>query len=60
MLVAFVIPLGILRNGFRIMVIGLLCIHIGPQMDRIHEDEITEVLISNQALLEFMRLPSPR
>jgi exosortase len=31
-LVAFVIPLGILRNGFRIFVIGLLCIHIGPQM----------------------------
>jgi exosortase C (VPDSG-CTERM-specific) len=31
-LVAFVIPLGILRNGFRILVIGLLCVHIGPQM----------------------------
>jgi exosortase/archaeosortase family protein len=31
-LVAFVIPLGILRNGFRIMVIGLLCIHVGPHM----------------------------
>jgi exosortase C (VPDSG-CTERM-specific) len=31
-LVAFVIPLGILRNGFRILVIGLLCIHIGPHM----------------------------
>jgi exosortase C (VPDSG-CTERM-specific) len=31
-LVAFVIPLGILRNGFRIMVIGLLCVNIGPQM----------------------------
>ena len=31
-LVAFVIPLGILRNGFRIFVIGLLCVHIGPQM----------------------------
>ena len=31
-LVAFVIPLGILRNGFRILVIGLLCFHIGPQM----------------------------
>jgi exosortase C (VPDSG-CTERM-specific) len=28
----FVIPLGILRNGFRIMVIGLLCVHMGPQM----------------------------
>jgi exosortase C (VPDSG-CTERM-specific) len=31
-LVAFVIPLGILRNGFRIMVIGLLCVHMGPHM----------------------------
>jgi exosortase C (VPDSG-CTERM-specific) len=31
-LVAFVIPLGILRNGFRILIIGLLCVHIGPQM----------------------------
>jgi exosortase len=31
-LVAFVIPLGIVRNGFRILVIGLLCIQIGPQM----------------------------
>jgi exosortase C (VPDSG-CTERM-specific) len=30
--VAFVIPLGILRNGFRILVIGLLCVNIGPQM----------------------------
>ena len=25
-------PLGILRNGFRILVIGLLCVHMGPQM----------------------------
>ena len=31
-LVAFVIPLGILRNGFRILVIGLLCVHYGPEM----------------------------
>jgi exosortase len=31
-LVAFVIPLGILRNGFRIAVIGLLCVHVGPHM----------------------------
>lgn len=31
-LVAFVIPLGVLRNGFRILVIGLLCVHYGPQM----------------------------
>jgi exosortase C (VPDSG-CTERM-specific) len=31
-LVAFVIPLGVLRNGFRIFVIGMLCIRYGPQM----------------------------
>jgi exosortase len=31
-LVAFVIPLGIVRNAFRILVIGLLCVHIGPEM----------------------------
>jgi exosortase C (VPDSG-CTERM-specific) len=31
-LVAIVIPLGILRNGFRILVIGLLCVNVGPQM----------------------------
>jgi exosortase C (VPDSG-CTERM-specific) len=31
-LVVFVIPLGILRNGFRILVIGLLCVHVGPWM----------------------------
>jgi exosortase C (VPDSG-CTERM-specific) len=31
-LIAFVIPLGILRNGFRILVIGLLCVNLGPQM----------------------------
>src|SRR6266513_891294 len=30
-IVAFVIPLGILRNGFRILVIGLLCVNVGPQ-----------------------------
>jgi exosortase C (VPDSG-CTERM-specific) len=27
-----VIPLGILRNGFRIWTLGQLCIHIGPHM----------------------------
>jgi exosortase C (VPDSG-CTERM-specific) len=32
LLVAFVIPLGILRNGFRILVLGLLCVHVGPHM----------------------------
>ena len=31
-LFAFVIPLAILRNGFRILVIGLLCVNVGPQM----------------------------
>ena len=31
-LVAFVIPLAIARNGFRILVIGLLCVHVGPHM----------------------------
>jgi exosortase C (VPDSG-CTERM-specific) len=31
-LVAAVIPLGLLRNGFRILVISLLCVHIGPHM----------------------------
>jgi exosortase C (VPDSG-CTERM-specific) len=35
-----VLPLGLLRNGFRIFVIGQLCIHIGPQMihSPIHRD----------------------
>jgi exosortase C (VPDSG-CTERM-specific) len=32
LLVALVIPLGIVRNGFRILVIGLLCAHYGPEM----------------------------
>jgi exosortase C (VPDSG-CTERM-specific) len=27
-----VIPLGILRNGFRVFTIGELCVHLGPQM----------------------------
>lgn len=31
-LVAFVIPLAIVRNSVRILVIGLLCVHIGPHM----------------------------
>jgi exosortase C (VPDSG-CTERM-specific) len=31
-LVAVVIPLGIIRNGFRIFVIGTLCVHFGPHM----------------------------
>jgi len=32
LLVAFAIPLGVVRNGFRILTLGWLCIHIGPQM----------------------------
>jgi exosortase C (VPDSG-CTERM-specific) len=31
-LVAAIIPLGIIRNGFRVWVIGALCIRFGPQM----------------------------
>lgn len=31
-LLAVVIPLAILRNGFRILVLGLLCVQIGPHM----------------------------
>jgi exosortase C (VPDSG-CTERM-specific) len=31
-LVLFVIPLGIVRNGLRILTIGLLCVHVGPHM----------------------------
>jgi exosortase C (VPDSG-CTERM-specific) len=27
-----VIPIGLLRNGFRVFVIGQMCIHLGPQM----------------------------
>jgi exosortase C (VPDSG-CTERM-specific) len=30
--VLLVIPLGILRNGFRILVLGWLCVHIDPSM----------------------------
>jgi len=32
LLIGFVIPLGIIRNGFRVWVIGTLCIYFGPQM----------------------------
>ena len=31
-LVAFVIPLGIVRNGFRVLTIALLCVYVGPHM----------------------------
>jgi exosortase/archaeosortase family protein len=27
-----VIPLALLRNGFRVFVLGELCVHVGPQM----------------------------
>ena len=32
LLVALVIPLGLLRNGFRIWTIGQLCVYVGPHM----------------------------
>jgi exosortase C (VPDSG-CTERM-specific) len=32
LLVVVVIPLAIVRNAFRILVIGLLCVHLGPHM----------------------------
>jgi len=32
LLVLAVVPLAILRNGFRIFVVGELCVHIGPDM----------------------------
>jgi exosortase C (VPDSG-CTERM-specific) len=31
-LALLIIPLGLLRNGFRVFVIGQMCIHMGPQM----------------------------
>jgi len=31
-LVAFVVPLAIVRNGFRIFTIALFCVHMGPHM----------------------------
>lgn len=32
LMVALVIPLGILRNAIRVLTIGLLCVHMGPEM----------------------------
>jgi exosortase C (VPDSG-CTERM-specific) len=32
LLVLLVLPLGLLRNGFRILVIGLLCVYVSPDM----------------------------
>ena len=31
-LTLFVIPLALLRNGFRIVTVGLLCVHVSPDM----------------------------
>jgi exosortase C (VPDSG-CTERM-specific) len=31
-LVAFIVPLAIVRNSIRILTVGLLCVHIGPHM----------------------------
>ncbi len=31
-LIAFAIPLGVIRNGFRILVLGWLCTNVGPRM----------------------------
>jgi exosortase C (VPDSG-CTERM-specific) len=31
-LIGIVIPLAIIRNGFRVFVIGMLCVHIDPSM----------------------------
>jgi exosortase/archaeosortase family protein len=31
-LLALVLPLAIVRNSLRILVIGLLCVHVGPHM----------------------------
>jgi exosortase C (VPDSG-CTERM-specific) len=31
-LVGFVIPLGVIRNGFRVFVIGMLCAYVDPDM----------------------------
>jgi exosortase/archaeosortase family protein len=32
LLVAVVLPLAVLRNGFRIFTIAILCVHVGPHM----------------------------
>jgi exosortase len=32
MLLLLVLPIALLRNGFRILVIALLCVYVGPQM----------------------------
>ena len=35
-LALLVVPLALLRNGFRIFILGQLCVHVGPEM--IHSD----------------------
>ncbi len=35
-LALFVVPLALLRNGFRIFILGQLCVHVSPEM--IHSD----------------------
>jgi exosortase/archaeosortase family protein len=30
--VLVVVPLGLIRNGFRVFIIGQMCVHWGPQM----------------------------
>lgn len=32
-LAAFVLPLALLRNGFRVFVLGQLCVQVGPHMN---------------------------
>jgi exosortase C (VPDSG-CTERM-specific) len=65
-LVAFVIPLGIARNAFRILVIGLLCVHIGPHMidSRIHHQGgpifFALSLVPLVMLLAWLRRPEQR
>lgn len=39
-LVGFVVPLAIVRNGPRILSIGLLCVHCGPDMIRSYAHRI--------------------
>ncbi len=32
LLCLFILPLALLRNGFRVFVIGMLCVHVSPEM----------------------------
>jgi exosortase C (VPDSG-CTERM-specific) len=55
---AAVIPLGLLRNGFRAFVIGELCVHIGPEMSDSwihHRGGPVFFLLSLVPLLLFLR-----